>query len=99
MTVERTAGVSERVLAQVVRMLLEVTGEDERWAEVVTPEARLEGDLRLESVELLDLADRLRDAYGESVDLPGYYAGLDIDEIVELTVGDVVDYVTGHIDQ
>ncbi len=27
------------------------------------------------------------------MDLVGYVAGLDIDEIIELTVGDVTDYV------
>jgi len=77
----------------VVGMLVEVTGEDAAWAAAISPRTRLDDDLRLESIEVLSLADRLRERYGERVDLAGYVAGLDIDEIIALTVGDVADYV------
>ena len=54
---------------------------------------RLEGDLRLDSLDLAAFGALLRDRYGTAVDLVGYVAGLDIDEIIELTVGDVTRYV------
>jgi acyl carrier protein len=54
---------------------------------------RLEGDLCLDSLDLVALAARLRDRYGAAVDLVGYVAGLGIDEIIGLTVGDVCAYV------
>ena len=54
---------------------------------------RLEGDLGLDSVDLAALGAVLRDRYGTAVDLVAYVAGLNIDEIIELTVGDVTGYV------
>jgi acyl carrier protein len=55
---------------------------------------RLEGDLYLDSLDLVALGALLRDRYGTAVDLTGYVAGLDIDQIISLTVADVAAYVT-----
>src|SRR5260370_10184352 len=83
----------QRVLAEITRMLLTVTGEDEQWAATVTPASRLEGDLRLEIDELAAVGGLLRDTYGARADLAGFLADLDIDEVIGLTVGDLVAYV------
>jgi acyl carrier protein len=80
------------LLAELVAMLLDVTGEDDGWAAGITPATRLEGDLQLESIELVALGELLRSRYGEGVDLAAFVAGLDIDQIIGLTVGDVLAY-------
>ena len=82
-----------RLLAELVEMLLDVTGEDKGWAAGITAATRLEGDLQLESVELIALGEQLRSRYGDGVDLGAFVAGLDIDQIIGLTVGDVLAYV------
>lgn len=98
MTVEPTPAelAKQRVLAEFIGMLLDVTGENGRWAARVTPASRLEGDLRLESVELAALGELLRETYGDLVDLAAFVAGLDIDQIIGLTVGDLVAYVAAR---
>jgi acyl carrier protein len=87
---------SGQVLITLTRLLREVTGEDSEWAAAITPASRLEGDLRLESVEVAALADRLAETYGERADLLGFLAGLDIDQLIGLTVADVAAYVAGQ---
>jgi acyl carrier protein len=79
-------------LRELTGLLREVAGEDERWAAAVTPESRLEDDLRLESVEVAALGEALRARWG--VDLPAYLAGLDLDQLIDLTVGDLARLVT-----
>jgi acyl carrier protein len=76
----------------VVGLLAAATGEDAGWAAAITDQTRLE-DLRLESIDVASLAGRLAERYGAGVDLNGYLAGLTIDELVALTVGDLVGYV------
>jgi acyl carrier protein len=82
-----------RLLADLVEMLLDVTGEDGSWAAGITAATCLEGDLHLESVELVALGELLRSRYGDGVDLGAFVAELDIDQIIGLTVGDVLAYV------
>ena len=78
---------------EIVGILLEVTRESAEWAAAITPNARLEVDLGMESIELLALAELLQSRYGDEVDLPAFVAGLDIDQIIGLSVGDLVDFV------
>jgi acyl carrier protein len=82
----RLVGVTDPFPA-IVEMLTAATGEDDDWAAGLTPASRLEEDLWLESMEMLALGASLRERYG--VDLPAYLAGLEIDELIALTVGDL----------
>jgi hypothetical protein len=95
MTVESAQGEpdEQRLLAEVIAMLAQVTGESAQWLAQVGPASRLEGDLRLNSLDVAALGALLRAAHGDLVDLPAYLAGLDIDEIIALTVADLVAYV------
>lgn len=72
--------------AEITAMLAAVTGAD-----TVAPGATLEGDLGLDSLDVAELAVRLRARYG--VDLVGYLATLDVDQLVSLTAGDLADHV------
>jgi|HubBroStandDraft_1064217.scaffolds.fasta_scaffold00800_11 acyl carrier protein len=95
MTAEPTCGglTARSLVPELIGMLREVTGEDERWAAGVTAASRLERDLGLDSLELAALGERLRRVYGDQADIAAYLAGLEIDEIIGLTVGDIAAYV------
>jgi acyl carrier protein len=78
-----------------VEALAAATGDESLLSTGIDATTRLEGDLCLDSVDLAVLSAALRDRYGTVVDLTRYVAGLDIDQIIGLTVGDVAAYVTG----
>lgn len=75
--------------------LATATGDESLLSTGINGATRLEGDLSLDSLELAALSALLRDRYGTAVDLTGYVAGLDIDQLIGLTVADVAAYVTG----
>jgi acyl carrier protein len=83
----------ERLLAEMIALLRKATGEDPPWADAISLSSRLERDLYLDSLEMAALCDLAREAYGDRVDLAAFVAGLDIDQIIELTVGDLVAQV------
>jgi acyl carrier protein len=83
----------DEVFTTVVSILTEVTAEDAAWGHAITPDSRLEEDLQLESMEYAALAERVQARYGQPVDLARYLRELDIDELIALTVGDLVGYV------
>jgi acyl carrier protein len=78
-----------------VEALAAATGDESLLSTGIDATTRLEGDLCLDSVDLAALSAALRDRYGTVVDLTRYVAGLDIDQIIGLTVADVAAYVTG----
>ena len=87
------------VFAEVVEQLRMVMGQDEAWSASVTPATTLDGDLELESIEAAAVSKALQERYGASVDLAAHIAGLDVDQIIALTVGDVATFVTAHAER
>ncbi|HEX4091196.1 MAG TPA: hypothetical protein VHZ33_20995 [Trebonia sp.] len=79
----------------VAEALAAATGDESLLTIGIAAATRLEGDLRLDSLDLAALSALLRERHGTAVDLAGYVAGLDIDQIIGLTVADVAAYVTG----
>ena len=79
----------------VAEALAAATGDESLLSTGINAATRLEGDLRLDSLDLAALSELLRERHGAAVDLTGYVAGLDIDQIIGLTVADVAAYVSG----
>ena len=79
----------------IAEALAAATGDESLLSIGINGATRLEGDLRLDSLDLAALSALLRDRYGTAVDLTGYVAGLEIDQVIGLTVADVAAYVTG----
>ncbi|MFB6891504.1 hypothetical protein ACFCX4_19610 [Kitasatospora sp. NPDC056327] len=72
-----------------VSLLAGVAQAPPGWTGLVTPQARLDGDLLLDETELAELHEGLRRLYGPSVDLAALRAGLDLAGLEALTVADV----------
>jgi acyl carrier protein len=63
----------------------------------VGPQSRFEADLELESMEIAELAEQLMDRYGAQVDFVAWFADMDLDTLVDLSVGDVVEYIVASL--
>ena len=88
-------GPGAQLFDQVAAVITSVVGADAGWAAAVRSSARLEADLRLDSIEVAALGQALADRFGTQVDLAGHLAGLSFDRLVEFTVADLVGFVTG----
>jgi acyl carrier protein len=82
---------------ELVDILATVTGEGAQWSAAITPTARLESDLRLDSLELAVLGDQLRRRYGDGIDLPAYFAELDLDQLIGLSVAELAGYLAERL--
>ncbi|MEV8512150.1 hypothetical protein [Dactylosporangium sp. NPDC051484] len=77
----------------VAELLRQVTGEDAEWLAGIGPQTRLDGDLFLDSIELVALGEGLAARFGSGVDLAGWVSGLDLEALLTLSVADVASYV------
>jgi acyl carrier protein len=91
-------GASEdAILAYVRRHLGAVIGDPELFHTEITKNTTFSGDLELESIEFVALADQLRTEFGERVNFVAFLAKKHVDDMVALTVGDVVRYVAASL--
>ncbi|WP_459184572.1 phosphopantetheine-binding protein [Streptomyces sp.] len=75
-----------------LRAMLDEYGLDDTE---ITLETRFTEDLELESIDLVTLAGSLEARWGRQVNFAEFVAGLDLDEIIDLRVGRLVEYVAG----
>jgi acyl carrier protein len=91
------AVVDNDVLDEVVRMLVDVVGEDFLLDVEVGRGTTFNQDLALESIEFVALAERLQQVYRGRVDFAAFVAGLDLDEIMTMRVGDLVAHIESRL--
>ncbi|MGH3865267.1 MAG: acyl carrier protein [Pseudonocardiaceae bacterium] len=82
------------VLCELSGMVREVLGEYELGEDFeITADTTFFGDLELESIDLVVLAGHLEARYGSQVNIAEFVAALELDQIIGLTFGQLVDYV------
>jgi acyl carrier protein len=94
-TAEGTGGIGAPgdVLDELTRMLVTIMGEEILLTAEITAETGFEADLGIESIEMVALGELVRERYGTGVDMAALFAERDIDDLMALTVGDLVDHV------
>ncbi len=81
------------VLGTVSGLIREVIGEDFALDQPIAMETSFSDDLELESIEFVALAEKLQGRYGKSVDFARWLSGMELDQILALKVGDLVQFI------
>lgn len=79
-------------------IIREVVAEEWIREVPITRETAFNADLELESLEFVALAERLQQEYGSQVDFVGWLSSQDLDQIVGMKVGDLVDFIDRSLD-
>jgi acyl carrier protein len=85
----------QQVLADLTQMIVDVVGEDYLLDLDITMDSSFNTDLEIESIEFVALSTKLKDRYGDRVDFVGWLADKDVDQIIEMKVGELVEYIAG----
>jgi acyl carrier protein len=81
------------ILHTVEKLLVEVAGDELLLVGPITPATSFNADLELESIEFVALAEKLQQHYGASVDFVGWISKKELDQIIALTVGELVEFI------
>jgi acyl carrier protein len=94
MTVEQT---QEEILQTVAGIIEEVIGE--QWVKDagIDMDTTFSADLELESIEFVTLAEKLQERYGGAIDFPAWLSTMDLDDLINLTVGRLVQHIESRI--
>ena len=83
------------ILDTVARFIAEVMGEDLELDEPIVLSTSFNADLELESIEFVALGELLQEHYGDRVDFVGWLSSKELEEIISLTVGELVEFISG----
>jgi acyl carrier protein len=88
---------TDTVLADIAELLRDLLDEYGLEDAEIAMDTRFHDDLELESIDLVTLAGRLAERYGSRVNFAEFIAELDLEEIIALTVGRLVDHVAAAL--
>ncbi|MFJ2189315.1 acyl carrier protein [Kitasatospora sp. NPDC087861] len=94
---EQRPPTEQEILGEIAGMLATVLGEYGLDEAEVTMEARFTEDLELESIDLVTLAGKLQERWGARINFAEFIAGMELEEIIGLTVGRLVGYVADRL--
>ncbi|OQD57187.1 acyl carrier protein [Streptomyces phaeoluteigriseus] len=99
MTPHTSVTADERtVLADLTELLARLMEDEYGLDDIeIGPDTTFNRDLELESIDLVTLAGLLQERYGDRVNFAEFLAGMEFDEIIELTVGRLVEYVVASL--
>jgi acyl carrier protein len=86
------------VLADVDTMLRDVLGDFGPDAEIAM-DTTFRDDLGMESLDVVSLAGRLQARYGNSVNFALFVSTFDVASVGDLTVGQLVHYISDSLDK
>ena len=84
---------TQEVLDAVRTIIAGVVGEDYVQELEIGMDTSFHDDLDIESIEFVALGEALTARYGDRVDLAGWIASMDFDEIIDMKVGRLVKHI------
>ena len=82
------------ILDEIRTILITVLGDYVLDDVEITGDMSLTEDLGLESIDLVTIGAMLKERYGSQVNLAAFLAEMEIDDVIALKVGTLVDFVT-----
>ena len=83
----------ESILDDVRTIIANVIGEDYVAEIEIDRDTLFYADLEIESIEFVALGEYLQDRYGDRIDFPAWIATMEVDDIIAMSVGALVDHI------
>lgn len=87
-TVEKT-----QVFETLKQFISDIIGADIAEELDITQDSNFTKDLEMDSIELVAFAEKVRVKYGDSIDFATWLSAMDLDQIVKLNIGDIINFI------
>jgi len=75
------------------QFITEVIGEEFVEEMDITMESSFTKDLEMDSIEIVSFSEKIKIHFGEQIDFTGWLSNMDLDELINLNLGTIVNYI------
>lgn len=83
----------EQIFKKVTEFLTQLIGEEFIAEYDVNMDSTLTGDLEMESIEIVELSEKIKAFYGEGIGVNDWMAKMNLEELVQLSIKDIVNFI------
>lgn len=59
----------------------------------ITMESSFTKDLEMDSIEIVSFSEKIKAHFGEQIDFTGWLSNMDLDQLINLNLGTIVNYI------
>jgi acyl carrier protein len=85
------------IIAQIEQLIAEIIGSDAAELLDISEQSSFVGDLEMDSIQIVHLAEHINERYGKQVDFVGWLSSKSVKELLALTVGNVAAFIEESI--
>jgi acyl carrier protein len=87
----------DSIFSQLKRMIIDIIGVEAAEFVDISEQSAFVTDLEMDSIQIIQLAEQVNELYGERVDFLSLLSDKSLSELLELTVGDIVEFIETSI--
>lgn len=84
---------SSEIFDLMKQFITEVIGEEFVEEMDITMESSFTKDLEMDSIEIVSFSEKIKIHFGEQIDFTGWLSNMDLDELINLNLGTIVNYI------
>ena len=89
----------EDIFEQLKQFISEIIGTDVVEELNVTNESIFTKDLEMDSIEIVTFAEKVNNYYGKTFDFTSWLYGIELENLINLSLGDIVDLISDAISE
>lgn len=76
------------------QFITEVIGEEFVEEMDIQPSSSFTRDLEMDSIEIVAFSEKVKAHFGEHIDFTGWLSGMDLDQLINLNLNDIINYIS-----
>ncbi len=84
---------SDEIFIVLKKMITDVIGEEFVEEMDISKESSFTKDLEMDSIEIVSFSEKVKNHFGETIDFTGWLSNMDLDEIIQLKIKDIINYI------
>lgn len=87
---------AEEIYRLLKQFITDIIGEEFVEEMDISTDSSFTKDLEMDSIEIVSFSEKVKSYFGEGIDFTGWLSSLDLDELIDLKIKDIVDYIQHH---
>lgn len=84
---------SSEIFDLMTQFITAVIGEEFVEEMDITMESSFTKDLEMDSIEIVSFSEKIKTHFGEQIDFTGWLSNMDLDQLINLDLGTIVNYI------
>lgn len=90
---EENSTIQQTIFSTIENFIGDIIGEEFIEEYDIDTTSTLTVDLEMESIEIVELSEKIKKHYGSKVDFTNWMSTLELDQIINLSIQDIINYI------